>query len=128
MRNSLILSILFCLITILCKLIFSTQIMFAGFSPIIAIALFSGFTVKKDISFFFPFLSLLISDIVIEILNYLKLFPFHGFYHGQILNYILLLLVVLISSIKKDILSVSFIGPIFFFFLSNFSVWYVGSL
>ena len=129
MRNSIIFSTVCCFMTVLCKLCLSTQLMWAGFSPIIAIALISGLMLNKNISFLLPLISLFISDLIIEVLNYFNLFPFHGLYNGQVLNYILLLLITMFSwFIKKNILLTSFLAPIFFFITSNFFVWYSGAL
>ena len=129
MKNSIIFSIFCWLITILCKLYFSTQLMWGGFSPIIAIALISGITLEKNVSFLLPLVSLFISDIVIEILNCFHLFPFHGLYTGQILNYGLLLAVTMIGWLAKNYrLLVSLVGPMFFFITSNFFVWFFGGL
>jgi hypothetical protein len=128
MRNSIVLSIVCCLITVLCKLCLSTQLMWAGFSPVIAIALVSGLMLNKGTTFLLPLISLFVSDISIEILNYLNLFPFHGLYDGQILNYALLLSVAMIGWFKKNTLLTSFLGPIVFFIISNFSVWLSGGL
>ena len=57
-----------------CKFFFGPQIEWSGFSPVIAIALFSGFIIKqKDMSFLLPLLALFISDAAIQVLYYLTI-------------------------------------------------------
>jgi hypothetical protein len=117
------------LITVVTKLLFASQISFSGFTPIFAIALFSGMIVKeKNATFLMPLLALFLSDVVIEILFRANLFAFKGFYNGQIFNYALLLLTTLIGwAIKgKNYNSIalgSIAAPTVFFLLSNATVW-----
>ena len=52
-----------------CKFFFGPDLAWSGFSPVIAIALFSGMIMKqKDMSFLLPLLALLLSDAVIQLL------------------------------------------------------------
>ena len=77
----------------ICKLLFAPQPDWSGFSPFIAIALFSGFIVKeKNMSFLLPLLALLLSDVIIHVLYINKQFDFAGFYQGMWKNYLVLLL------------------------------------
>jgi len=51
----------------ICKFFFGPSLSWSGFSPVIAIALFSGFIIKqKDAAFLFPLLAVLISDLAIQ--------------------------------------------------------------
>ncbi|MFP5040072.1 DUF6580 family putative transport protein [Parasediminibacterium sp. JCM 36343] len=116
-------------ITTLSKLFFSPKLAWSGFSPVIAIALFSGMMVKdKSTSFLLPLLALFISDLIIEVLFRVHLFPFAGLYTYQLLNYSLLLITTLLGwALKGKTYTNVFIGaiaaPTLFFLLSNFSVW-----
>jgi len=115
--------------TTACKYFFGPDLNWSGFSPVIAIALFSGFIIKqKDISFLLPLLALFISDLVIQFLYSQDLFPYAGFYSGQWINYLILLVSTLIGWILKgrnySSLSAAVIAaPTFFFLISNLVVW-----
>src|ERR1043165_3733223 len=80
-----------------CKYFFGPDLDWSGFSPVIAIALFSGFIIKqRDMSFLLPLLALFISDAVIQFLYVQDLFPYAGFYNHQWKNYLILLVATLI--------------------------------
>jgi hypothetical protein len=126
--------ILFTLILVVlasaCKYYFGPNLNWSGFSPVIAIALFSGMIIKqKDVAFIFPLLALLLSDVVIQLLYEQNAFPYAGFYNGQWKNYaILLLTATLIGWIIKGKNYVALalggvIAPAVFFLVSNFNVW-----
>lgn len=116
-------------ITTACKFFFGPDLDWSGFSPVIAIALFSGFILKRrDMSFILPLLALFISDIVIHVLYTQNLFPYAGFYGGQWKHYLILLVATLIGWILKgrsnaSLLAGSVIAPTVFFLFSNFAVW-----
>ena len=112
-----------------CKYFFGPDLAWSGFSPVIAIALFSGFILKqKDASFVLPLLALFFSDVAIQLLYSANLFPYEGFYGGQWKNYLFLLSCTLIGWMLKG-RSYSSLGlgalaaPTVFFLISNFSVW-----
>lgn len=111
------------------KIICAPQINLSGFTCVIAVSLFAGLTIKdKKIAFLFPLLTLFISDILLQGLHALNLFPYSGFYGGQIINYALFLLITLIGISLRNykiagIVAAAFIGPTVFFLLSNFVVW-----
>jgi hypothetical protein len=115
-----------------CKYFFGPDLDWSGFSPVIAIALFSGFIIKqKDMSFLLPLLALFISDAIIQFLYSQDLFPYAGFYDGQWKNYLVLMIATLIGlALKGRTYSSLLIGavaaPTAFFFLSNFGVWMSG--
>lgn len=112
-----------------CKYFFGPDLDWSGFSPVIAIALFSGFIIKqKDMSFLLPLLALFISDAVIQFLYSQDMFPYAGFYAGQWKNYLILMVSTLIGwALKGRSYSSLAIGavaaPTVFFLLSNFGVW-----
>ncbi len=112
-----------------CKFFFGPNLEWSGFSPVIAIALFSGFIIKqKDMSFLLPLLALFISDAVIQLLYSQDLFPYAGFYNGQWKNYAILLAATLIGWALKgrsfsSLLAGGIAAPTVFFLISNFGVW-----
>ena len=112
-----------------CKYFFGPDLAWSGFSPVIAIALFSGFIIRqKDISFLLPLLALIISDAAIQLLYEKGSFPYPGFYHGQWKNYLILLIATLIGwALKGKKASSLIIGavaaPTLFFLVSNLNVW-----
>ena len=116
-------------ISTLVKILCAPQINFSGFTAVIAISLFAGITIHdKKIAFLFPLLTLFISDILLQGLHAINLFPYSGFYSGQITNYILFFLLTLIGIAFKNyktagIIAAAFTGPTVFFLLSNFIVW-----
>lgn len=111
------------------KILFAPKIEWSGFSPIFAIALFSGMIVKdKSKSFLYPLLALFISDVLIQVFYKMGLFPFEGLYKYQWLNYSILLLTTLIGWMLQGknysrILAGVVAGPTLFFLISNFIVW-----
>lgn len=112
-----------------CKFFFGPDLDWSGFSPVIAIALFSGMIIKqKDRSFLLPLLALFISDALIEVLYRLDMFPYAGFYGGQLKNYAILLAAALIGWGLKGRTHVSLLlggiaAPTVYFLASNFFVW-----
>jgi hypothetical protein len=116
-------------ISTLVKLFCAPQINFSGFTAVIAVSLFAGLTINdKKLAFLFPLLTLFISDVLLQILHAINVFPYEGFYSGQIINYILFVLLTLIGIGFKNyktagIVAAAFVGPTVFFLLSNFVVW-----
>ena len=103
-----------------------------GFAPQIAMALFAG-SISKDkrFAFLFPILSLLISDLIYQILYIQGLSTIKGFYSGQWQNYLLIASVTIIGFfINKNKIGQIFIGSlagaVYFFLISNFMVWVGG--
>ena len=105
-----------------------------GFAPQIAMALFAGSVIKdKKFSFLVPLLSMLISDILYQVLHQQGLTDLTGFYKGQWLNYLLFTAITLIGFlIKKNnirhIILGSLAGVLFFYLTSNFFDWLGGGL
>jgi hypothetical protein len=121
------------IVSTLVKVICAPQINLSGFTAVIAVSLFSGVAVQnKKLAFLLPLLTLFISDVLLAAFHAMNLFPFPGFYGGQIINYILLLAVTLIGIGLRNykiagIIAAAFIGPSVFFLLSNFIVWKTGA-
>jgi hypothetical protein len=113
-----------------CKLLFGNNISMSGFSPIIAIAVFSGMMFKeKSMSFLLPLVAVFATDVVIEILHRINLFDYPGFYKNQWINYSLLLGCTLLGWAFKgknytSIAGAAIASPTLFFLLSNCSVWF----
>jgi len=128
-RRLIVFTIILVALATACKFFFGPNLSWSGFSPVIAIALFSGFVVRqKDLSFLFPLLALLLSDAAIELLYEQGSFPYPGFYSGQLKNYIILFSATVIGWILKGKSTLSLAvgavaAPTVFFLLSNFSVW-----
>lgn len=116
-------------VTVLVKVICAPQITLSGFTTVFAVALFAGLTTSDTTkAFVLPLISLFISDIIIEVLHAINLFPYSGFYSGQIYNYALFILITLIGIGFRNyrvpgIFAAALAGPTLFFLLSNFIVW-----
>ncbi|MEP6464976.1 MAG: DUF6580 family putative transport protein [Parafilimonas sp.] len=116
-------------ISTIVKIICAPQINLSGFTCVIAVALFAGIAIKDTkTAFIFPLLTLFISDCILQLLHVLNVFPFAGFYSGQLINYGLFILLTLIAIGLRNyktagIVAGAFIGPTVFFLLSNFFVW-----
>ena len=112
-----------------CKFYFGPDLDWSGFSPVIAIALFSGFIIKqRDWSFLLPLLALFISDAIIHLLYINGAFKYAGFYEGQWKNYLILMSATLIGWLLKgrrtsSLLVGAIAAPTVFFLISNFGVW-----
>lgn len=96
-----------------------------NFSPVIAMALFSGAVIKeKKLAFIMPLLAMLLADIIFEVSGIAP--GFWGW--GQLVGYgILALITILGFNIKKigvaNVAGFSIASSLLFFFLSNSSVW-----
>lgn len=116
-------------VTVIVKVICAPQIDLSGFSSVFAVALFAGITTKnKTNAFLLPLIALFLSDVILQGLHVVNLFPYSGFYSGQLINYALLMLVVLIGIAFRNyktagIFAGAIVGPTLFFLLSNFIVW-----
>ena len=116
-------------VTVIVKVICAPQISLSGFSSVFAVALFAGITTKdKTNAFLLPLVALFLSDVILQGLHALNLFPYSGFYSGQIINYALFILITLVGIVfhhykTAGIFAAAIIGPTIFFLLSNFIVW-----
>ena len=111
------------------KIICAPEINLSGFTAVIAVSLFAGLIVKdKKLAFLLPLITVFISDVLIQVLYALNLFPYAGFYNGQLYNYALFFIITLIGISLRNyktagIFAAAFIGPTIFFLISNFIVW-----
>ena len=101
-----------------------------GFAPQIAMAVFGGaiFINNKKWAFAVPLLSMLLSDVLYEVLYHAGLYAMPGFYQGQWENYVLFTLLTTIGFLVKkvnalNVLLASIAAPSVYFLLSNFLVW-----
>lgn len=130
--NKFFLSII--LIAIATGLYRATPLREAGFAPQLAVTIFSGFLFanNKKWAFALPLASLLVSDIVFEILFRMGLQAYGGFYGtGQVINYALILLTTTLGFGIKTIqpakvLACVIAAPTLYFLLSNASVFIGG--
>ena len=103
-----------------------------GFAPQFAMAIFGGSVLKdKKMAFLLPILSLLISDLLYQVLYINGVTEIAGFYAGQVENYLLFASLTVVGFFvnQKNIGSIikgSLASPTIFFFISNLMVW-IGS-
>lgn len=104
----------------------------AGFAPQIAMAVFGAAVIRdKRMAFILPLVSMLLSDVLYEILFNYGYTPYGGIYEGQLVNYIMLAAVALVGfqarSLKPvRIITATLAAPVVYFLLSNFAVWLGG--
>ncbi|RYG50499.1 MAG: hypothetical protein EOO01_10565, partial [Chitinophagaceae bacterium] len=104
-----------------------------GFAPQMAMALFGGAVIKdKRWAVLLPVLSLLISDLLYQLLYVNGLSTIPGFYEGQWLNYLLFVGITFFGMLMKKIniktvLGFTISGSLIFFLISNFGVWAAGA-
>jgi hypothetical protein len=102
---------------------------FYGFTPQLALAIFSGAIIKdKKLAFGVPLVSMFLSDLIFQLLYVAGVTEIYGFYKGQWINYLLVISVTLFGIILKkirvtNVLWVSIAGPTYFFLVSNFLTW-----
>ena len=99
-------------------------------APQLALALFAGSVIKnRKWAFAVPLISLLVSDILMQILHSAGITPgYPGFYEGQIFNYVLITLLTVVGFFvnSRKVISIAsgmFAAPTLFFLVSNFGVW-----
>ena len=95
-----------------------------SFSPLIAMALFGGAVINnKKLAFLLPLLAIFLSDVLFEVFNVAP-----GFYGlGQVVNYVLLMLVAFLGTYLKKLNLITISGYtiascLIFYSLSNSSV------
>lgn len=104
----------------------------AGFAPQMAMAIFGGAVIRnKKWAFALPLLSLLLSDLVMEILFRTSVIDREGFYDGQWAIYLCFAVLTVYGFLMqkinlKNIVIFSVSGSVLFFILSNFFVWIGG--
>jgi hypothetical protein len=103
-----------------------------GFAPQIALAVFGGAVIRdRKLAFGLPLLSMLLSDVLYEVLYQQGYLPYGGFYEGQVVNYLLVMSMTFFGFFIKGwnvarIGLASLAAPVAFFILSNFMVWIGG--
>ncbi len=101
-----------------------------NFTPIGAMALFGGTYLKdKRLAFGIPLLSLLVSDLLLQIIQ-----PGSAFYEGWLWVYASIAIITPLGFYlrkkvqRQTIMVASLVSSLLFFFLTNFGVWLGGSL
>ena len=100
-----------------------------NFAPQIAMALFAGAVIKDRLwAIALPILSMLISDLLYQVLYINGFTDIPGFYVGQWQNYLLFAGITAIGFLIKritvlNVLAASIAAPTVFFIFSNFVVW-----
>ena len=100
-----------------------------GYAPQLAMAVFAGTVIKdKRLAFALPLISMLLSDVMYEVLFSYGYTNYGGFYEGQLTNYFLVASLTFIGFWVREmnwtrIAIGSLAAPLVFFFLSNFFVW-----
>lgn len=103
-----------------------------GFAPQIAMAIFGGAMIRdKKLAFVLPLLSMLISDLLYQVLYINGVTTIQGFYAGQWINYILFAGLTVFGFLMKkinlrNVLGFSIGGSLLYFIISNFTVWIGG--
>lgn len=103
-----------------------------GFAPQMAIALFAGAVIKdKKWAIILPLLSMLLSDVLYQVLYINGMTPIQGFYDGQWVNYLLIAGITVFGMLMRritflNVLGFSVSGSVIYFLLSNFAVWIGG--
>lgn len=98
-------------------------------APQLALAVFAGSVIKnRKWAFVLPLASMLISDVLMQILHSFDPSFYAGFYKGQLINYALILSTTVIGFFISErkpaqILAGAIAAPFVFFLLSNFQVW-----
>src|SRR5947208_17173863 len=98
----------------------------AGFAPQIAMAIFGAAVIKdKKLAFILPLFSMLLSDVIYQVLYNYGYMPYGGFYEGQFTNYLLLAGITLIGFWARNlnwarIAITTIAAPVVFFLASNF--------
>ncbi|MFL5788378.1 MAG: DUF6580 family putative transport protein [Flavisolibacter sp.] len=103
-----------------------------GFAPQLAMAVFGAVVIKdKRLAFSIPLLSMFLSDVLFEILYRNGYVAYGGFYEGQIINYLLIAGITLMSFWARNknwagILATTIIAPSIYFLFSNLFTWLGG--
>lgn len=104
----------------------------AGLAPQMSMALFGGSVIKdKKWAFGLPIISLLLSDVMMQLLFEAGAVDRPGFYQGQWATYLCFALITLFGFLMKkinvkNVLLFSISGSLLFFIFSNFFVWLGG--
>ena len=128
-KQTIIFFLILVAVSTLIKVLCAPQINLSGFTAVIAVSLFAGLNIQdKKLAFLLPLITLFVTDVLLQILHAVNLFPYAGFYSGQIINYVLFILLTLVGIAFRNyktagIVAAAFVGPTVFFLLSNFIVW-----
>ncbi|POY34869.1 hypothetical protein C3K47_18115 [Solitalea longa] len=103
-----------------------------GYSPIDAIAIFSGaYFGRKWLAFLCPLLAVWISDQIVNLQFYHKIVPFYDGFYWQYGSYILMVVLASVIIKKPKVATVggmAITSALLFFIISNFGVWAGGMI
>jgi len=112
------------------KILCAPNIALSGTTAIMSVALFAGLnkTYNAQSSFLLPLLTLLISNAILQVLHMLNMFPFEGFYKGQLVEYSLTIVLTVVGLLLRrgktaGIFIAAILGPSIYFFASNYFSW-----
>ncbi len=95
-----------------------------NFSPIGAIALFAGtFISNKKMAFALPLITLLISDILLQLVNGTGFYRDMFFVYGSFAFVVGIGFMLRSNTQRQTIMVASLVGSIVFFFITNFGSW-----
>lgn len=101
-------------------------------APQLAMAIFAGSIIKdRKLAFLLPLGSMILSDVLMQLLHMVDPSIYVGIYKGQFINYILILSTTVIGFFihqrkAGEVLAGALAAPVVYFLLSNFQVWLGG--
>jgi hypothetical protein len=104
----------------------------SGFAPQIAMAVFGAAVIRdKRLALLLPLVSMLLSDVLYEVLFQMGRMEYGGFYAGQFTNYLLIMGTAVFgfwaSNLRPSrIVAATIAAPTAYFFISNLLVWMGG--
>ena len=112
------------------KILCAPNIALSGITAVMSVALFAGLNKTYNVanSFLVPLVTLLVSNVIIQVLFSLHMFPFEGFYKWQFVEYSLVIVLTALGLLLRKaktvgIFAAAILGPTIFFFISNYFTW-----
>lgn len=112
------------------KIVCAPNYALSGVTAIMSVALFAGLNKNHSTagSFLLPLATLLITNVILQVLFLLHLFPFRGFYQWQFVEYSLTVVLTGLGLLLRGAKTVgifvsAILGPTIFFFVSNYFTW-----
>lgn len=114
------------------KILCAPNIALSGITAVMSVALFAGLnkTYNVQSSFILPLVTLLVSNVILQVLYSLGAFPFEGFYKWQFVEYSLVVVLTALGLLLRraktaGIFISAVLGPTIFFLVSNYITWAV---
>lgn len=112
------------------KILCAPNIALSGITAVMSVALFAGLnkTYNVQSSFILPLATLLVSNVILQVLYSLGGFPFAGFYKWQFVEYSLVIVLAAMGLLLRrakttGIFISAVLGPTVFFLVSNYLTW-----